>query len=135
MSQVIQIEGLKELRAKLVSLAPELRDKELRAATAAGAKIVRDAARDLAPVRTGLLRENIIEARRRSAGFDEDYAVAVRSHGKDKPFYWRFVEFGTVKMAAQPFLRPAFENNVQNIINAFKARLTAGLERIARRGR
>lgn len=25
------------------------------------------------------------------------------------PFYWRFVEFGTSKMAARPFMRPAFE--------------------------
>lgn len=25
------------------------------------------------------------------------------------PFYWRFVEFGTSKMSARPFLRPAFE--------------------------
>lgn len=26
---------------------------------------------------------------------------------KDDPFYWRFLEFGTRKMAARPFLRPA----------------------------
>lgn len=38
-------------------------------------------------------------------------------HGKsgaknpNDPFYWRFVEFGTSKMPAKPFLRPAFEQS------------------------
>ncbi|WP_405468601.1 HK97-gp10 family putative phage morphogenesis protein [Morganella morganii] len=27
----------------------------------------------------------------------------------DDPFYWWFVEFGTSKMAARPFMRPGFE--------------------------
>lgn len=27
----------------------------------------------------------------------------------DDPFYWWFVEFGTSKMAAKPFMRPGFE--------------------------
>lgn len=27
------------------------------------------------------------------------------------PFYWRFLEFGTSKMPARPFLRPAFEQS------------------------
>lgn len=26
------------------------------------------------------------------------------------PYYWRWVEFGTSKMAAQPFMRPAYES-------------------------
>ena len=30
------------------------------------------------------------------------------SANPDDPYYWRFVEFGTSKMPAKPFLRPAF---------------------------
>jgi len=30
-------------------------------------------------------------------------------------FYWRFLEFGTEKMAARPFLRPALERNAQAV--------------------
>ena len=30
------------------------------------------------------------------------------AYNPNDPFYWRFVEFGTSKMPAQPFLQPAF---------------------------
>ena len=35
--------------------------------------------------------------------------AASASANPNDPFYWRFVELGTSKRAAQPFLRPAFE--------------------------
>jgi HK97 gp10 family phage protein len=34
---------------------------------------------------------------------------ATSSNNPNDPFYWRFIEFGTSQMRAQPFLRPAFE--------------------------
>ena len=38
-------------------------------------------------------------------------------------FYARFVEFGTVKMAARPFMRPAFEAKKGEAVDAIKAYL------------
>ena len=38
-------------------------------------------------------------------------------------FYARFVEFGTVKMAARPFLRPAFEAKKGEAVDAIKVYL------------
>jgi HK97 gp10 family phage protein len=35
-------------------------------------------------------------------------------------WYAKFLEFGTSNMAAIPFMRPAFENNYQNISRIFK---------------
>lgn len=35
-------------------------------------------------------------------------------------WYAKFVEFGTSKMAPIPFMRPAFENNYQNVARIFK---------------
>lgn len=35
-------------------------------------------------------------------------------------FYWRFVEFGTSKMAARPFMRPAFEVKKQAAVEAIR---------------
>ncbi len=34
------------------------------------------------------------------------------------PFYWRFVEFGTARMRARPFLRPAFDAQKQKAVEA-----------------
>lgn len=43
------------------------------------------------------------------------------------PFYWRFVEFGTRKMAARPFLRPAFQLGKDAAIDLFRQRMTQRL--------
>lgn len=37
-------------------------------------------------------------------------SVISSADNPNDPFYWKFLEFGTVKMAARPFLRPAFES-------------------------
>ncbi len=53
------------------------------------------------------------------------------------PFYWRFVEFGTSKMAARPFMRPAFEARkyamVDKAMRIFRDRVQAEIEKLGRR--
>lgn len=44
-------------------------------------------------------------------------------------YYGKFVEFGTVKMAAQPFLRPALESNRAVFIQVFGDELGRGIAR------
>lgn len=51
---------------------------------------------DMCPVDTGLLQSTI-----RAETVDDTVYVYVSTH------YWQFVEFGTSKMRAQPFIRPA----------------------------
>lgn len=43
--------------------------------------------------------------------------------------YWRYVEFGTEHSAAQPFLRPAMDDNQQQLFSNFIAEVKAGLNR------
>jgi HK97 gp10 family phage protein len=43
-------------------------------------------------------------------------------------WYWRFVEFGTRKMAARPFLRPALESRRREAVEAIKGRLAQRIE-------
>jgi HK97 gp10 family phage protein len=38
-------------------------------------------------------------------------------------FYWRFIEFGTSRMAAKPFMRPAFDSSKQTAREAIKNKL------------
>ncbi|ALZ86830.1 hypothetical protein APT59_09955 [Pseudomonas oryzihabitans] len=35
------------------------------------------------------------------------------------PTYWRFVELGTERSRARPFMRPALDNNVPDVIQTF----------------
>ena len=65
-----------------------------------------------APVRTGILRGDVayrVEAKHNEiTGY-----VGVR---KRRAFYAYFVELGTSKMKARPFLRPAVFNHAQEIV-------------------
>jgi HK97 gp10 family phage protein len=72
-----------------------------------------------APIRTGTLARAVSMKHARGGNtYNEAYEVYVRSartdkkvkaYGKYDAYYWRFVEFGTVKMTKRPFMRPAFE--------------------------
>jgi len=50
-------------------------------------------------------------------------------------YYWRFVEFGTAKMAARPFMRPAFEAKKGDALEAIKGRLADRIKTYERKGR
>ena len=54
------------------------------------------------------------------ANVGETYATA---GSKENPggdtFYFRFLEFGTSKVPARPFLRPALNNNVDGVQDGF----------------
>ena len=43
--------------------------------------------------------------------------------------HWRFVELGTSKARAQPFMRPAMENNISEITNEFMTQYSKALDR------
>lgn len=55
--------------------------------------------------------------------------VGASYEGPGNVYYWRFLEFGTAKMKAQPFLRPAVENNVTQVIGAITSDLNDQLDR------
>lgn len=46
-------------------------------------------------------------------------------------WYWRFKEFGTARMGATPFMRPALENNIEPATSAIVAELNVQIDRIA----
>lgn len=74
----------------------------------ASALVVEGSAQNLAPVDTGNLRNSItheVEGKEARVGTNVEYAP--------------FVELGTVKMAAQPYLNPALEQNKGNIKKIF----------------
>ena len=42
---------------------------------------------------------------------------------------WHFIEFGTAKMRANPFLRPALDNNAAAVLALLNVELSKGIER------
>ena len=152
----VKIEGLDELKATLRELPAKLRRRALRNALAAGARVVRDAARLRAPVlRTstysgasaikrgvrapGTVRRAIAVRTSKAARRAGDVGVFVNvrpargaGRGANKPtdpYYWRFLEFGTKRMRPFAFLQPAV-SALQRALATFEARLGPQLAKL-----
>ena len=81
-------------------------------------------------VRGGAMSYANTTANRRANRVGETYAT---SGSKDNPggetFYWRFVELGTSRTAAKPFLRPALNNNMESVQSSFVDDFSAQLDK------
>ena len=135
MSVTCEVKGLKELAEALNLMPKKLAGRALGASVKAGADLVRNAARTLAPVDTGAAKKSIMSWRKRGSRPDNiGYQVGVTLKKKwprkryrtykglfgitakktvedvmQPAYWWRFNEFGTTKMAARPFIRPAWD--------------------------
>lgn len=135
----IKVEGLKELLAAMDQFPKELKERALRSAVAYSAKGLQEAIAINAPVgETGVLRRSVYRAyaKKESSAVQDTYIVSIRygaAHRKRglDAWYWKFIEFGTRKMPAKPFLRRTFDESTDMMINLMRASLTASVERIA----
>jgi len=149
--ETFKIEGLAELGKALRELPERVARNGLRVSVYAGAKVVRDEARARAPKAAqslgpnqpppGTLKRsvNMKHIPELSSLTRQTFFVTVR-HGKkyrkqgkkgnlsQDAWYWRFVEFGTRKMRARPFLRPALEAKRREAGQAMKDRLSERIE-------
>lgn len=162
MAEHISIRGLDATIKALQALPAELGSKgggPVRGALFAAARLIREDAKARAPVgkntpNPGNLRAQVFVKRDpnpQASGAAEHYIVSVRSGRrglfsarvgaatraltKQDAFYWWFVEFGTSKMPARPFLRPAFEANKRRALGTFARELRKGVARAAERAR
>lgn len=135
-----EVKGLRELNEALKELPDRVAKNVLRGATAAGAAVIRKETKAKAPVYhgdvakghppPGTLKRAVYQKQisERSTLVQQVFYVGVRTgrsamkKGLDA-FYWFFVELGTARMAARPFLRPAFEAKKQEAVEAIKAYL------------
>ena len=138
MAEYRNVTGFAELRRALEELPDQIARKTLRKAVSSAAALVRDEAKSRAPVDTGEMRRDIMVKKGRGDRFKAVYEVFVRSGKKSRlagkrrnvqrdSFYWRFVEFGTSKMAARPFMRPAFEAKKDAAIDMVRDTIREGL--------
>jgi HK97 gp10 family phage protein len=141
-SITIRVDGLRALGERMKTMKADMAVKAARAATAAGAGVIKAGAKRRAPVadepytvRAGKgdkgvevqprnLPKNIITKRIKSE-LTSEHIVTVR--GKRKDGYAKRIgilqEFGAAHAAAQPFMRPAFDEDKQAAIQAMRDRL------------
>lgn len=128
----LRIEGGRELSRKLKSLDDDVRKKIGRAATRDAAKVVRVEVENSAPPRaTGPI--HIADSIKVSVASKEEtrYSWVYYVRVSRKAFYWYFQEFGTSKMAPNPFFRPAFEKSHSEALGKMVSTLRRRLKRVA----
>lgn len=144
MAEIVHVEGLAEFAQALKMLPANIARNVLRGAVAAGAKVIVDEAKAKAPIYTGAvsaghpppgtLRRSIIrkQIRELSDLTRQTIYVTVRKGAKYRQqgkkgnlsqdaYYAGWVEFGNSKMAAKPFMRPAFESKKQEAVDTMAA--------------
>lgn len=138
----VQLTGFKELHDALLKLPDRVAKNALRSAVNAGASVIKKQVRQNAPTDTGLLKKNVYQKQIREASgqYQQTFAVGVRQGKarnkdgtkKELPYYWRFMEFGTSKMPARPFIRPAFESKKEDAVKAIADKLDERIQKYAR---
>lgn len=136
----VEITGGAELQKMLSDLPAKIEGRIFRGALRAGAKVIERKAKELAPVRTGKLRDSIKVSTRSRRG---RISASIRA-GNKKSFYAQWVEFGTAKhfikpkeskslffagvsketvdhpgATAKPFMRPALDSSQDEAIRVF----------------
>ncbi len=117
MSEEIELKGLSELYAQLETLGPRIARNIIRGGVYAMAKDVAEKIQDAAPV----LQPQTLNPHNRPAGKLKAEIKAMHKRGQygnveagvligSKAFYWKFLEYGTVRMGARPFVRPAWDD-------------------------
>jgi HK97 gp10 family phage protein len=123
----VDVIGEKVLLAQLAKLENAVQKDSLEEAANAGAKIVVEAAKENISEDTGRAKENIHQETYSKTQTKAEVDVAPESKGA---FYTRFLEFGTSKMSARPFMRPAIDNNQDIVVEKIKTTLADKIEGI-----
>ncbi|GKX58347.1 HK97-gp10 family putative phage morphogenesis protein [Leminorella grimontii] len=121
----LDFSGLNDIAKDLELLSRAENNKVLRDATRAGAEVFKTEIQNRAPEDTGKLKKNVVVVTQKGKvrgeissgihirgtnpqGTNSDNSM--KASNPRNAFYWRFVELGTVKMRAIPFIRPSFDS-------------------------
>lgn len=127
-----EISGVGEIYDLLNNVADREARNLMRATIGGMAGELRDMTREEAPRDTGTLKRSIKVKRRRMQG-NYVQADVVADRGANDAYYWRFIEYGTSKMAENPFATRALERfqarQMSILLNQFVKKLQAALKR------
>lgn len=130
----VRLEGFGELQAQLTALQNCASPDEIEEIELEGAEIMADKVREKVPVRTGLLKRNVITKilRRYAWNRAAPAIVAMNEHPQLGAPHAHLIEFGTVKMAARPFFRPGVIESQDAAIARIQERIAEKIEQAAR---
>lgn len=142
--------GLEGVSAQLREVSAEMGARALSGAARAAFKRVVETAKQLVPVDSGELRESLTVRVVKPKSGDAVVVVGVainnnaprlkmsriaaaafneaQSTNLPPGRRWHFIELGTVKQAAHPFLRPALDQNAQSVVDDLKVQLRKKIE-------
>jgi HK97 gp10 family phage protein len=145
------ITGVDSLLGKLDSISDDLRRRGGRAALRKAANVIVDRAKTNAsriddPLTGRSITANVamrwsgrLFKKTGNLGFRIGvlHGAVLKKHpdlGKNAPTpHWRLIEFGTENVRAQPFMRPAAESSVSEVINVFASEYEKSIDRAIRR--
>lgn len=134
-SKQFKMKGLSELQKSLNTLPDKLRDRALKNASAAGARVIQREAKRLVPVQTGTLRDSIVVSRtfkQRGRRVVLRGAVVIGLKGVGR-YYAHLHEFGTSKIPARPFMRPALNNMAPKALKVIGEKLGKEIDKAAKK--
>lgn len=146
MTVEIEIKGLKELQDRLLQLPVKLGDKVLATCLGSAAGVIQKEAQNRVIIAAkpyklyakgkhqaaeivspGWLKKQIVKKRVKQSKSSAETIITFKD--KKHSFFWRFIEFGTSKEKAHPFMRPAFEATKQKAVDRFEERLKERLDK------
>lgn len=145
MAAEFKITGLEPALRKMRAVTAEVTLKGVRGSASKAMRVVRDAARANArriddPQSAADIAKNIAvstrvyprlgEVRSRVGVKGGARPDSSRNPDPKNTGHFRFLEFGTSQMPAQPFLRPALENNIDKVISVFVTDLSSNIDKV-----
>ncbi|MCC3703485.1 HK97 gp10 family phage protein [Rouxiella badensis] len=140
----LDFSGLLDISQDLEVLSKAESRDVLRQATRAGAAVFRDEVAAKAPRLTGKLARNVVVLSHRNRNGTASAGVHIRgtnprtgnsdntmkASNKNNAFYWRFVEMGTSKMPAHPFVRPAYSAKEGEATDVAFAKMNEAIDKV-----
>jgi HK97 gp10 family phage protein len=117
------VEGIDQLDKDIQELCRNISGKELERITrVAGGEILQEVALR-APVKTGALKASIESFARSKESWARSTVHVANSKKGGVKWYAVLLEYGTSKMSAKPFMRPAFDMSKDRAVERFTTEL------------
>nr|WP_034438551.1 HK97-gp10 family putative phage morphogenesis protein [Clostridium ihumii] len=122
----MELEGIGDLIEKIEEMGKQGVKAENRALKKAG-QIILEEARINTPKKTGKLKKGLKLSGIREKGTSKYVLVGIQKGDNSSIFYGKFLEFGTSKMPAKPFMSPAYESKKKEAQEVIKLELKSAL--------
>ncbi|EPY2286639.1 HK97-gp10 family putative phage morphogenesis protein [Clostridium sporogenes] len=122
----MELDGMDNLIRKIEDMGKAGVRVENAALKKAG-QIIVDEAKNNVPVKTEKLKKGLKVSGVRKKGGNKFVLAGIQKGDNSKIFYGKFLEFGTSKMKARPFMGPAYESKRGEAKEVIKEELRKGL--------